>query len=174
MINSILLLNASYEPLAVLSLPRAVNLLLRQRVDPVAEAHVTVKTADSGLTVPEVLRLKHYVNVPRRHALAWTRHGLFVRDNFTCAYCGRRAGAGGELTLKDLTVDHVTPLSRGGKSLWTNTVCACRRCNMRKGDRLPHEAGMRMLIEPKTPRTNYLVASGSVPASWKFWLETPL
>ncbi len=174
MINSVLLLNASYEPLAVLSLPRAVNLLLRQRVDPVVAEHVTVNTASSGLAVPEVLRLKHYVNVPHRHAPGWTRHGLLVRDGFTCAYCGRKAGAGGELSMKELTVDHITPLSRGGKSSWLNTVCACQRCNTRKGDRLPHEAGMRLRIEPKTPRTSYLVMSGNVPASWKIWLETPL
>jgi 5-methylcytosine-specific restriction endonuclease McrA len=173
-IHTILLLNASYEPLAVVSLPRAVNLLLRKRVEPVADEHVTVNTANSGMVVPEVLRLKHYVNVPNRHVPGWTRQGLFARDNFTCAYCGRKAGAGGELTMKELTVDHVTPLSRGGKSSWLNTVCACRRCNMRKGDRLPHEAGMTLRIEPKHPRTNYLVMSGNVPASWKVWLETPL
>ncbi len=174
MTHTVLLLNASYEPLAVLSLPRAVNLLLRTRVEPVTEEHMLVGTTGSGLAVPEVLRLKHYVNVPHLHAPAWTRRGLFVRDRFTCAYCGRKAGVGGELSTQELTVDHVTPLSRGGKSTWLNTVCACRRCNMRKGSRLPHEAGMKLLIEPKTPRTNYMVMSGNVPASWKIWLETPL
>ena len=61
---------------------------------------------------------------------------------------------------------------RGGKSGWTNTVCACQACNLRKGNRLPHEAGMKMRIEPKIPRTNYLVVSGDLPASWKVWLET--
>ena len=173
MINTILLLNASYEPLAVLSLPHAVNLLLRERVEPVTEEQLVVRTADSGMAVSEVLRLKHYVNVPQRHAPGWSRRGLFARDNHTCAYCGRKAGAGGELALRELTVDHITPLSRGGKSSWLNTVCACQRCNTRKGDRLPHEAGMKLRIEPKLPRTNYLVMSGDLPASWKFWLETP-
>jgi 5-methylcytosine-specific restriction endonuclease McrA len=168
-----LLLNASYEPLAVLSLPHAVNLLLRGRVEPAADEERTVASAISRLAVPEVLRLKHYVNVPHRHAPAWSRRGLFARDGYTCAYCGRAAGPGGELRMDELTVDHITPLSRGGKSTWLNTVCACRRCNTRKGGRMPHEAGMKLRIEPKTPRTNYLVASGNVPASWKIWLETP-
>lgn len=102
--------------------------------------------------------------------------GLFARDGYTCAYCGRSArrpvGRGGELTMAELTVDHVIPRSRGGKSSWLNTVCACQRCNLRKGNRLPHEAGMPLRIEPKMPRTNYLVLSGNVPASWKVWLET--
>jgi 5-methylcytosine-specific restriction endonuclease McrA len=173
MVESILLLNASYEPLAVVSLSRAVNLLLRERVEPATDEKLTVQTATSGMVVPEVLRLKHYVNVPHRNAPAWNRRALFARDQFTCAYCGRKAGAGGELAMKELTVDHVIPLSRGGKSSWLNTVCACQRCNTRKGNRLPHEAGMKLRIEPKLPRTNYLVMAGHTPASWKVWLETP-
>ncbi len=172
--DSILLLNASYEPLAVVSLSRAVNLLLRERVEPATDEQLTLQTATRGMVVPEVLRLKHYVNVPRRNAPAWSRRALFARDHFTCAYCGRKAGAGGELAMRELTVDHIIPLSRGGKSSWLNTVCACQRCNTRKGDRLPHEAGMKMLIEPKLPRTNYLVAQGNVPAAWKIWLETKI
>lgn len=173
MINSILLLNASYEPLAVVSLRHAVNLLLRERVEPVVEAHAILCSVDSGIAVPEVLRLKRYVNVPRRGAPAWNRRALLARDHFTCAYCGRKAGPGGELAIRDLTVDHVIPLSRGGRSSWMNTVCACQDCNLRKGNRLPHEAGMKLRIEPKIPRTNYLVVSGDLPASWKVWLETP-
>jgi 5-methylcytosine-specific restriction endonuclease McrA len=169
---NILLLNASYEPLAVLSLSHAVSLLLRDRVEAAVEEQVLVNSASRGLAVPEVIRLKHYVNVPQRHAPSWSRRGLFARDNYTCAYCGRRAGPDGELSMKELTVDHIVPLSRGGKSSWLSTVCACQRCNLRKGSRLPHEAGMTMRIEPKLPRTNYLVMSGNVPASWKIWLET--
>src|SRR5512138_2234827 len=98
MINSILLLNASYEPLAVLSLPHAVNLLLRDRVEPAVLEQVAVHAASRRLDVPEVLRLKHYVNVPHRHAPAWSRRALFARDDYTCAYCGRRAGLGAELS----------------------------------------------------------------------------
>ncbi len=173
MVNDILLLNASYEPLAIVSLPRAVSLLLRERVEPATDARTVVTAVERGMVVPEVLRLKHYVNVPHRHAPPWTRRALLARDHYTCAYCGRRAVSGGELTMAELTVDHVIPLSRGGKSSWLNTVCACQRCNLRKGSRLPHEAGMKLQIEPKIPRTNYLVVSGELPTSWKVWLETP-
>ena len=59
------------------------------------------------------------------------------------------------------------PVSRGGRSTWGNTVTACARCNQRKADRMPHEAGMKLWIEPKTPRTNYLLAAGDIPATWK-------
>ena len=163
--DAVLLLNATYEPLTVLSLPRAVKLLLRGRVEPVAEEPVMVSGPARAIAVPQVLRLKVYVRVPHRRTPAWSRRGLLERDSHTCAYCGRRYPG------RDLTVDHVIPLSQGGGSTWGNTVTACGRCNQRKADSTPHEAGMKLLIEPKAPRTNYLVASGDVPAAWKVWVE---
>ncbi len=163
--DTVLLLNATYEPLAVLSLPRAVKLLLRGRVEPVAEERILVHGSTRALAVPQVLRLKVYAHVPHRKTPAWTRRGLLERDAYACAYCGKRYAG------RDLTVDHVTPLSQGGRSTWGNTVTSCGRCNQRKADRTPHEAGMKLLIEPKAPRTNYLVASGDVPATWKVWIE---
>lgn len=163
--QSILLLNASYEPLTVVTLARAVKLLLRGRAEAVSDERITVASAAETLAVPQVLRLKIYAHVPHRRTPAWTRRGVFERDDFTCAYCGRRYAA------RDLTVDHLIPVSQGGASTWGNTVAACPRCNQRKADRTPHEAGMKLLIEPKAPRTSYLVASGDVPAAWKVWIE---
>jgi 5-methylcytosine-specific restriction endonuclease McrA len=163
--QSILLLNASYEPLTVVTLARAVKLLLRDRAEAVSDEHVMVASAADTLAVPQVLRLKIYAHVPHRRTPAWTRHGVFERDDYTCAYCGRRYAA------RDLTVDHLIPVSQGGAATWGNTVAACPRCNQRKADRTPHEAGMKLLIEPKAPRTSYLVASGDVPAAWKVWIE---
>ena len=163
--DAVLLLNATYEPLAVLSLPRAVKLLLRERVEPAAEERIMVHASARSLAVPQVLRLKVYAHVPHRKTPAWTRHGLLERDGYACAYCGKRYPG------RELTVDHVTPLSQGGLSTWGNTVTACSRCNQRKADRTPHEAGMKLLIEPKAPRTNYLVASGDVPSAWKVWIQ---
>ena len=76
------------------------------------------------------------------------------------------------LARRDLTVDHILPLSRGGKNTWSNTACACFACNHRKGNRLPGEAGLRLLWEPKTPRTSYLAFErGSGPDSWKRYIE---
>jgi len=75
------------------------------------------------------------------------------------------------LTKQNFTVDHVLPLSRGGRNTWGNTVCACPPCNQRKADRMPNEANMHLLWEPKTPRARYIVASGEIPANWKTYLE---
>jgi 5-methylcytosine-specific restriction endonuclease McrA len=168
--DGVLLLNASYEPLAVLSLHRATKLLLRERVEPVAdgvatEAVIHINSAERTFAIPTVLRLKVYVNVPQRNAPSWTRRGVAARDRNLCAYCGKKCGS------SDLTVDHVIPLAKGGRSTWGNTVVACFRCNQRKADRMPHEAGMKLRIEPKTPRTRYVVARGDVPAAWKVWIE---
>ena len=170
---SVLLLNASYEPLTVLPLRRAVGLWLRDRVDAASEDAIRINGAESGLDLPRVIRLRRYVNVPRRKA-RWSRMGVFHRDGFTCIYCGIQPGdqqKGVVMTSRDFTLDHILPKSRGGRNSWGNTACACARCNQRKGDRTPHEAGMKLLWEPKMPRVDYLVASGEVPDSWKIYLE---
>ena len=106
--QSILLLNASYEPLTVVTLARAVKLLLRGRAEAVSDEHITVASAAETLAVPQVLRLKIYAHVPHRRTPAWTRRSVFERDDYTCAYCGRRYAA------RDLTVDHLIPVSQGG------------------------------------------------------------
>ncbi|MFP4345307.1 MAG: HNH endonuclease [Anaerolineales bacterium] len=171
-ISKVLLLNATYEPLTVITQRRALSLMLRQCVD-VASAETTeLHSVSQVLHIPAVIRLRYYVNVPQRKA-HWSRRGVLRRDNYTCAYCGahleeRRRGR--VLTKRDFTVDHVLPVSRGGPNSWSNTVCSCWWCNQQKGDRLPHEVNMRLAWEPKTPRTNYLVLSGKVPAAWKTYL----
>ena len=162
---NVLLLNATYEPLSVLSLRRAAKLLLKERAEPVAAESVPLVGPERTLSIPTVLRLKFYVNVPRRNPPAWTRRGLLARDSYTCAYCGRPC------TSSEATVDHILPVSRGGRSSWGNTVTACFRCNQRKADRTPHEAGMKLLIEPKLPRTRYLTVRGEIPTAWKVWIE---
>lgn len=161
----VLLLNATYEPLAVLSLRRAAKLLLKERAEAVAADSVSLAGPECALAIPTVLRLRYYVNVPRRNPPAWTRRGLLARDRYTCAYCGKVCSP------REATVDHVLPISRGGRSSWGNTVTACFRCNQRKADRTPHEAGMKLLIEPKLPRTRYLTVSGEIPTAWKAWIE---
>jgi 5-methylcytosine-specific restriction endonuclease McrA len=163
--EGVLLLNATYEPLSILSLRRAAKLLLKERAEPVASESVPLISPGRILTIPTVLRLKLYVNVPRRLPPAWTRRGLLARDSYTCAYCGKSCSP------REATVDHVLPVSRGGRSSWGNTVTACCRCNQRKADRTPHEAGMKLLIEPKLPRASYLVVGGQAPAAWKVWIE---
>lgn len=170
---TVLLLNASYEPLSVISMPRAMSLLMREKVDAATDDVLTIRGAANDYELPRVLRLKRYISVPRRHA-RWSRKAVFQRDEFCCIYCGAEVGGqrhGKRLTQQDFSLDHILPRSRGGKNTWGNTACACNRCNNRKGNRLPHEAGMKLLWEPKIPRVSYWVVSGNVPQSWKIYLE---
>jgi len=172
--SSILLLNASYEPLTVVNYKRALALLLKGRVEAVSEESVEIRGASNSLRIPRVIRLRRYINVPQRGA-RWSRQAVLQRDQYTCVYCGIQPGQaqrGHTLTHRDFSVDHLLPTSRGGKNTWGNTVCACRACNQRKGSRTPHEAGLKLRWEPKIPRTTYLVLSGDVPAAWKVYLST--
>ena len=170
--QSILLLNASYEPLTVVTLARAVKLLLRGRAEAVGDEHITVASAAETLAVPQVLRLKICAHVPHRRTPAWTRRGVFERDDFTCARlaaCGRRYAA------RDLTVDHLIPMSQGRPPPGaTQSRPAFGAISARRTGGVSHAARGRdeaAAIEPKTPRTSYLVASGDVPAAWKVWIE---
>jgi 5-methylcytosine-specific restriction endonuclease McrA len=171
----VLLLNGhTWEPLSVISIPRAINLVLAEKAVVIEQSGEFLKTVRDQFPVPSVIALRTYINVPRRQA-HWSRRGVLVRDSFTCIYCGVQPGQtmrGKVIGKSDFTVDHVIPKSRGGRDTWTNTACACYACNHRKGDRLPNEAGMKMAWEPKTPRTSYLVvAIGSGNETWKRYIE---
>ncbi len=171
----VLLLNGStWEPLAVITVQRAVNLLIAGKAIAVEMTGKYLNTVRRKFEVPSVIALKSYVNVPRRKS-HWSRKGIMVRDGYTCIYCGAKVGSkvrGRVLTKHDFTIDHIIPRSKGGKDTWSNTACACARCNHRKGNRLHNVAGMRLLWEPKTPRTSYLViAMGSGPEIWKRYVE---
>ncbi|MDQ4078500.1 MAG: HNH endonuclease [Chloroflexota bacterium] len=170
----VLLLNASYEPLNILPASSALQLMVRGVVEPVSEVVAArFRSPSVTMSVPSVIRLRRYVNVPRRNAV-WSKRGIMERDEFTCIYCGAHPGnlRDGRLLAKgDMTIDHIVPRSRGGGNTWGNTACACKSCNNRKADRTPHEAGMRLRWEPKIPRVGYVVVSGEVPESWKVYLE---
>lgn len=139
-----LVLNASYEPLAVVSVRRAVILVLTEKaVLEHADDDRPIRSASRELPTPLVVRLLRFVRVPYRKKMPWSRSGVLERDNKRCAYCGTRASS----------IDHVVPTSRGGAARsWLNTVAACLPCNQRKADRTPVEAGMHLLIEPFEPK----------------------
>lgn len=173
--SRVLLLNGNtWEPLSIITVPRAINLILAGKAIVIEQSGQFLKTVRDRYPIPSVIALRTYINVPRRRA-HWSRKGVLVRDGYTCIYCGAQPGIanhGKLLGKSDFTVDHILPRSRGGKDHWTNTACACYNCNHRKGNRLPHEAGMRLAWEPKTPRTSYLViAVGSGPDAWRRYIE---
>lgn len=171
----VLLLNGStWEPLDIISIPRAINLLLANKAIIVEQTGQVLRSVHEIFPIPSVIALKTYINVPRRQA-TWSRRAVLTRDNYVCIYCSRKPGdmvQGKPLNKSDMTIDHILPRSRGGKDVWTNTACACYVCNRKKGNRLPGEAGMKLLWEPRRPRTNYLVLEvGTGPASWKKFIE---
>ncbi|MDF1513436.1 MAG: HNH endonuclease [Anaerolineae bacterium] len=173
MAANILLLNASYEPLDIIPVRRAISLMLRDRVVAACQDAVVMQSVSNTWRIPSVIRLRYYVNVPRR-GISWSREAVLRRDRYTCGYCGVKISEkrrGFVLEKQDFTVDHILPISRGGKNTWGNTICACAACNQRKANHLPNEINLQLLWEPKTPRTRYLVASGDIPAAWRAYLK---
>ena len=144
--ENVLVLNATYEPLSVVSVRRAVLLLLKEKAEIVEAAEAELRSEHVRMPMPLVIRLVYYVRIPHRLSLPVTRRTVLARDHYTCQYCGRQP------SRKDLTVDHILPRSRGGHTAWENVVTACQRCNGRKGNRTPEEAGMSLLSPPVRPR----------------------
>ena len=149
--NGVLVLNASYEPLNIVSVQRAIVLLLKEKAELVEAAKAKIRAERLQMEVPLVIRLVTYVPIPRRLPLPLSRRTVLARDMYTCQYCGT--------TGIPLTIDHVVPRSRrtpehpnGGASAWDNCVAACFPCNTRKGNRTPEEAGMKLLNPPSKPR----------------------
>ncbi len=143
---SVLVLNATYEPITVVSMRRAVILLLKEKAELIEAAEAQLRAEHITMRMPLVIRLVYYVRIPYRVSLPVTRRTVLARDHYTCQYCGKQA------SRKDLTVDHIQPRSRGGRTVWENVVTACRRCNGRKGGRTPAEASMGLRSAPTRPR----------------------
>jgi 5-methylcytosine-specific restriction endonuclease McrA len=153
---SCLALNASFEPLTIVPVRRAVRLVLDGKAEILEkEAQHSFRSERRSLPFPTVIRLVRYVHVPHRFRRQVTNTFLFARDDYTCQYCGKHRGAlrGREF----LTRDHILPVSRGGGNTWDNVVTSCSRCNNRKGGRLPAEAGLRLRSEPLEPNYVHLV-----------------
>ena len=140
----VLLLNVTYEPLTTVGLRRAVCLVLGGKAEVVHDdaAGAILHAATVALVTPSVIRLSRYVRVPYRNRVPLTRAALMRRDNYRCAYCGRRAE----------TIDHVLPRSRGGQHVWENCVASCTICNHQKADRLLEELGWTLAVPPVVPR----------------------
>jgi 5-methylcytosine-specific restriction endonuclease McrA len=133
----------SWAPLSIWSWQDALVALLKGRVYPVATYDdIRVHSANKSYEVPSVVALKSY---HRRKSIAFTRYHVFLRDEFTCQYCGAKGLA------KDLTFDHVTPRSKGGQTTWKNIVTCCQRDNLLKADMTPRQAGMKLRRAPFEP-----------------------
>ena len=167
--SSVLVLNVTYEPLNVVSLRRAVVLLLKEKAEILEAAERRIRGERLSLPVPLVIRLVYYVRVPRRLNVPCTRRTVIIRDDYTCQYCGDTP------PRSELTIDHVIPKVRGGKTTWDNVVCACQRCNLFKGSRTPPEANLALRSTPGRPRYLAMVFISQVSSSqaWSKYLPEP-
>lgn len=161
-----LVLNASYEPLGVVTSRRALVLVLGERADVVHDAGEQIRSERLTFDVPSVIRLRYLVKVPYQRRITLSRRAVLHRDGNRCQYCGREADS----------IDHVVPRSRGGIHAWENVVAACRRCNLAKGARLLHETTMVLRCVPGPPKhlAWFLVTLECVPEQWKPYLGDQL
>ena len=150
-----LALNASFEPLTLVPVRRALRLVIDGKAEIVeADEGHTVRSARLIMPKPAVIRLVRFVHVPRRFRRQVTNTFLFARDDYRCQFCHRTQA---DLRHREcLTRDHLVPLSRGGDNEWTNVVTACSSCNTKKGNHLPEECGMLPLHTPHEPHFVHL------------------
>ena len=157
--GKVLVLNQDYSALSVCTVPKAFLLVYMKKAEMLAESpNDFLRTVSSEYPSPVVIRLNHYIHLPYR-GVVMTRHNIFRRDGNRCQYCG---------THDHLTLDHVMPKSRGGKTNWDNLATACKRCNSRKGDHTPEEAGMPLRQRPFRPSFLMFIRnfSGLADAEW--------
>jgi 5-methylcytosine-specific restriction endonuclease McrA len=156
------MLNASFEPLCVVSVRRAVVLVLKEKAVVVSRDDEELHSERMRFPVPTVIRLTHYVRVPFRSRVPLSRRAVFARDGQRCQYCNRPAE----------NIDHVVPRSRGGQHTWENVVASCRPCNARKENRFLDETDLRLHRRPVAPHaTLWLIATaGSIDPAWEPYL----
>ena len=160
-----LVLNASYEPINIVSARRAITLVMKGAAYvEEASAHF-IRTARISIPVPSVVRLLVYRRMPRQNR-AVSRKSIMLRDRYTCQYCQR------PFETKKLTLDHVVPRSRGGGSTWENLVACCYPCNNRKADRTPVEAGMALSGKPAQIgiHAKHRLMAGTAEPAWDKYL----
>ena len=160
-----LVLNATFEPLCIVTSRRALNLILASKAEMIAASDRLFRSANASFEAPSVVRLVSFVKVPYTTRVALNRRAVFARDHHKCQYCNAAAE----------NIDHVIPRSRGGTHTWDNVVAACKACNARKEDRLLSEINMRLRRPPATPhaRAWVLAATGGHRPEWEEWLRVP-
>lgn len=141
--SAVLVLNQNYEPLNICNVRRAILLVFDGKAEVLEASDATVHSATCEFEAPSVIRMVYHIHRPRPR-VKLTRKEVFIRDGYTCQYCGRQG--------HDLTIDHVIPRHRGGPHTWDNLVSACKPCNHRKGGKLLADSRMKLRTEPREPR----------------------
>lgn len=159
MANKVLVLNQDYSAITVCSVSKAFLLVYLNKAEMLqSSSFASLRTISASFPCPIVIRLYKYVHLPYRGVIL-SRQNVFKRDGFQCQYCG---------DSDDLTLDHVIPKSRGGKTNWDNLITACKKCNSKKGDFTPDEAKMPLLAFPYKPTFVMFIRefSGNIEKSW--------
>jgi 5-methylcytosine-specific restriction endonuclease McrA len=160
----VLILNQNFEPLNVCRVRRAIVLILQDKAEVIEDNSSVIRSPSFSMISPSVVRLAHMVKRPRPQ-VRLTRRRVFIRDQYTCQYCGRQT--------REVTLDHVLPRYMGGEHSWDNVVTACKACNQQKAGRTPREARMKLLRQPfqPPPADHYLVYPFCAPPEWQKYLE---
>jgi 5-methylcytosine-specific restriction endonuclease McrA len=190
---SVLVLNRNYMAIHVVDARRAFRLLCKDHAEVVSQTgdewnsynfdswielsqsrHLFpagdgdwVRTVSLSIRVPRIIRLLLFSRLPRQ-TVKFNRRNIYARDDYSCQYCGK------SFPTSELSLDHIVPRSQGGQSTWTNLVCACTRCNTRKGGRRPAEAGMRLIRPPAQPRRSPVIRlkiSSPKYQTWKHFVD---
>ena len=158
-----LVLNATYEPLGVVTERRALILVLNQRAIAVENSETILHFSGGEVVLPSVIRLHKFVRIPYRHAVPLSRRAIFARDGGKCVYCSAPA----------TSIDHVQPRSRGGLHAWENVVSACHKCNHQKADRTLKEIGWRLRQIPREPvgAAWRILGTGRTDVRWLSYLQ---
>lgn len=159
-----LVLNADYSPIGICGFQKAFLLTYLEKAEILAKDEQPLRTVNKEFVLPSVIKLKEYANIPYK-GVVLSRQNIFKRDDFTCQYCGKH---------KDLTLDHLIPRSKGGKSNWDNLVTACKRCNALKGHASPQACGLKLARQPFKPSYVMFLRdfSGKINAQWLPFLKT--
>lgn len=160
-----LLLNATFEPLKVISWQRAMSLFVSGRAEVIDTHDREVRAVTFSFKLPSIVRLLRFVKVKNVHTIKFSRANIYIRDEYTCQYCRT------VFDSEDLTFDHVVPVAKGGRRSWENIVTACVPCNRRKDDRTPEQAGMVLFRTPRRPsasaRFRVSIGMHKTPESWR-------
>lgn len=141
-----LVLNHAYEPVQLVGWQKAIYLMITEKADLLIASGSSVRSVSFAIEVPKVVVLRRHVRLKKKRAIGFRKRDVFERDEWKCQYCEKR------LCEKTATLDHVIPSSKGGLTSYENTVCACKRCNFAKADRLLSEANMKLLTRPMRPK----------------------
>ena len=168
--TKVLTLSSAYEPLGVVDWERAVTLLFSGKAKVLEEYDREIRSASESLKMPSVIVFNHNRH-KRVNSVKFSRKNVWIRDEGRCQYCNTL------VSIKDFTLDHVVPRTKGGTTVWNNVVTCCSTCNSRKGDKPLNRCGMNLLKNPAKPSqlpyvqdVEYYNFYNSVPEAWKFWL----